>query len=130
MTDITAKIAAILSPSEVALNVGGNSGVEKDDTGYVYETREIRDPDTKEALGEVRLRKLDLLISSVQEKLSIAVVTTYQDSGLKSGAATVRRRKRITDDPSEERKGEIVLVFTGEPVVIKHENKPAVEEFP
>jgi len=132
VTDIPAKVAAVLSSSEVALNVGSNDGVQKDDTGFIYEIRAIKDPDTKEDLGSVRLRKLDLRITSVQSKLSTAVATTYQDAGPRASVTTVRRRKIITDDPSEEKKGEIVLVFVGEPVIIRRsdESKQAAEEPP
>jgi hypothetical protein len=129
MTEITAKVADILTLSQVVLNVGTTSGVKKDDEGFIYEIREILDPDTKESLGSLRIRKLDLRVTVVQSRICVATVTSYVDTVARpTSAATVRRRRTITTDPEEERKGEIVYVGIGEPVIIRQQDETRSEK--
>jgi len=121
MKEVTAKVADILTLSEVALNVGSDLGVKKGDDAAIYEHREIKDPDTKEVLGSVRIRKLRLKITSTQNKMSTAVVTSYQEqanAGNLVSAALVRTRQLITSDPSEARAGRVIYVKPGDPATV------------
>lgn len=72
---VTGKVATILSDREIALNVGTNHGVSLDDVVTLTELVDVKDPDTKESLGSVRLVKLRLRISMATERYSVATVT-------------------------------------------------------
>ena len=120
MKDIQAKVAEVLTRSEVALNVGSDRGVEKGNEAEIYEVRQIKDPDTKEALGSVRVRKLSLRITSVEKKMSVAVVTSSQETNAENmvSAALIRARHVITTDRSETKAGRIIYVRPGDPVTV------------
>ena len=75
---ITGKIARILNSREVALNIGKEQGVQ---SGMLFEIlspnqSEIRDPDTGAMLGSVALPKVKVMITRVQDKVSVA--STYR----------------------------------------------------
>jgi hypothetical protein len=120
MKDIEAKVAEVLTRSEVALNVGSDRGVEKGNTVVLYEVRQIKDPDTKEVLGSVRIRKLSLRITSAEKKMSTAVVTSSQETNAENmvSAALVRARHVITTDPTEARAGRIIYVRPGDKATV------------
>ena len=71
---IRGKVAEILSPLQVAVNVGQNHGVKP---GMLFDIlskkgRGIKDPDSGEELGSVGLPKARVRISDVYEKFSVA----------------------------------------------------------
>ncbi len=76
MSEVEAKVAAIISEAYLALNAGAKTGVEVDDIVQLFRAVEVVDPETQEPLGRVNLPKLTLRITQVQERLSVAVVTT------------------------------------------------------
>lgn len=43
----------------------------------VIEDEEIRDPDTREVLGSIDRPKVELQVTHVQEKLSVAIIRTW-----------------------------------------------------
>lgn len=76
----TAKVAAIITESQVALNAGSNEGVQVGDEVTLYKVVQVADPETKEPLGTVAVPKLELRVEHVQEKLSVASVTEEYDA--------------------------------------------------
>ena len=71
---IRGKVAEILSPIEVALNVGENDGVKP---GMLFDIlakrgRGIKDPDSGEELGSIGLPKARVRIFDVHERFSVA----------------------------------------------------------
>ncbi|ROS33765.1 FlgT C-terminal domain-containing protein [Curtobacterium sp. PhB78] len=72
MRKITAKVAKVLSKSEIAINVGENVGVEENNKVKVMRQIDIFDPESSESLGSITRTVLTLDVVSVQEKLAIA----------------------------------------------------------
>ncbi|MEU5725051.1 hypothetical protein ABZ783_24970 [Micromonospora sp. NPDC047738] len=131
MSEIRAKVAAIVSEHQLALNLGSNNGVEVDDVVEVIREVEVDDPDTKERLGVVRLIRLRLKVNHVQEKLCVALVTDQyvaQQTGV--GLASLvpnRRLKKVTSTYKEGQVGEFCVITLGETAVIK-KKEPAEKE--
>jgi hypothetical protein len=72
MIETPAKVAQILSASEIAVNVGQDHDVSQGDDVVVWRKVDIRDPETAEVLGSINRQKLRLKISFVEERFSIA----------------------------------------------------------
>jgi hypothetical protein len=72
--EIEAKIAAVLSETEVAVNAGTNKGVQLGDAVTFWKITEVKDPDTKEHLGSVRTPVLRMSVSVVRDLMAVAVV--------------------------------------------------------
>lgn len=72
--EISAKIATVLNDQMMAVNVGSDEGVDEGDSVILWETVTVTDPDTHEPLGDVRLKKLSMMVVSVQPKLAVATV--------------------------------------------------------
>jgi hypothetical protein len=124
-----AKISAIASESQLALNTGSSAGVRKGDLVTLYRQVDVTDPDSGEELGTVSFPRLTLRVNHVQDKLSVAIVTDFETVREQPFDVTsVRRLKRVTLDPREENKG-TVLVEIGESVVIRREPKPEEPPF-
>lgn len=92
MPRIEAKIAAIVSSTTVALNVGSNAGVE---AGYYvdfFRVVEVVDPDTKENLGSVSVLKGQAKVVHVQERMCVAETQyTFDDGPLSALLPTMAR---------------------------------------
>lgn len=73
---IRGKVAQVLSQRELAMNVGSEQGVEEGMKFDVMGSADIRDPDTKEVIGNIERSKLRVRVSYVQEK--VAVATTFR----------------------------------------------------
>lgn len=74
MAEIRAQVARIISGSEIAVNAGTKSGVQKGDSVTVWRTVEIEDPETGESLGSYLRSQLHLQVSFVEERFSLAEV--------------------------------------------------------
>lgn len=113
--EVQAKVAEVLSSREVALNVGIKSGVQLDSRVVIWRTIQVRDPDTKERLGEVKLEKLHLRVREVSDRFCIAITlprTTFNGGGwFHGGAATIRMASGSKGDDA-------VLVEVGDPATI------------
>jgi hypothetical protein len=72
--EIKAKVAAVLSETQVAVNAGSKKGIQLGDAVTFWKVTEVQDPDTKEHLGSVRTVVLRLSISEVSELMAIAIV--------------------------------------------------------
>lgn len=122
MTDLTAKVAAFVSDTLLALNAGENKGVQEGDQVIIYRKVEIEDPDSKEPLGAVRVPKLHLRVNHVQDKLCVAMVTDREGSSSLSQVLPNAPLKQIVQEakPSNKQpRGRLVPVALGEEVVIK-----------
>ena len=76
---ISGKVAAILNPRELAINIGTNKGVNIDMIFRVMGESILKDPDSGEKLGSVRYEKGKVKIVKVEEKFSIArTFETYE----------------------------------------------------
>jgi len=74
MADISAKVAAVVSPTQLAFNAGSEHGVQKNQNVMLYRVVTVMDPDTKQDLGSVRVPKLRLRVNHVEEKFCVATV--------------------------------------------------------
>lgn len=129
---ITGKVAAILSPRELAINRGSDDGVQKGMKFAVLDAsvREIRDPDTDEVLGSLKREKVRVEVIEVEEKFSVAhtfersgssspglagVAAMFQAAAASSGSARTKTLRRA--DSSWERLDEKdSYVGVGDPV--------------
>lgn len=73
-TPIRGKVARILNSRELAINVGSDDGVTVGMRFDVLDRRgdEIKDPDTSEVLGSVSRPKVQVEVSTVQPRFSLA----------------------------------------------------------
>ena len=84
---ISAKIAEIINKTKIAINKGYKDGVKKGMEFIIYnEGAPIYDPSTKEQLGKVEIVKGRVVVSHVQEKISIAETPKYSVSTLNTFA--------------------------------------------
>lgn len=76
------KIAAILSETEVIINVGRIDGAENGQEFYIIDTegRVIKDPDTDVVLGRFEGYKGKLIIKKVEDGFSYCETPTYYKS--------------------------------------------------
>lgn len=130
MRTINAKVATVLSATEIALNVGADQGVQVDDKVRLYRLVRVIDPDSKEDLGGVQLTKLNLKVHHVQARLCTAIVTDTEPSDVASifDVTKARRLKEIATQSSRNRPN-AVLVGVGEPAVIESRQAPEDELF-
>lgn len=100
MNEIRAKIADVLSDTQLVLNKGTNQGVKLDSDVICYTSHAIKDPDTGESLGGFRRIRLRLKVTYVQDRLCIATVTQYMDAGDKIDLMVVPRQLlKVTSGP-------------------------------
>ena len=77
---VRGKVARILSETQLVLNVGANHGVEHGMTFIIFEEGEdVTDPDSGESLGLLEWVKAEVVVSHVQESLSIAESKVIED---------------------------------------------------
>ena len=98
---VSGKVTTIVTPEQLAINVGATSGVSMDDLVTLFRTIDIYDPDNQEHLGSVNLAKLNLKVTLLSEKFSVATVTDRvkpQPSSTKVYAQRSTPLKTITSD--------------------------------
>jgi hypothetical protein len=78
---IEAKVAAVIPPTDVAVNVGTDGGVKPGDTLVVYFSVTINDPDTHEELGGVEYRRGSYKVTAVGKRWAVASITDTVPSG-------------------------------------------------
>ena len=127
MTSISAKVAAIITESQVAFNIGSDVGVKIGDTATYYESMTIKDPDSHETLGTIGVERLRFRIDHVQEKLSTGAVTTLQHN-VRTGVAS-SRRMQIAASKIEEETGVSIKLAVGDRVTIEISEKKGGAEF-
>jgi hypothetical protein len=117
--EIDAKVAAILTPYEIALNVGSDAGVTEGCAVTAWNDVEVIDPDTKAPLGAVRLSKLQFTVNLVEPGFSTAVTNaTSTDFASTALLWSFAKQKRMAtprygkeDDPVSVQVGEAVTVY-------------------
>ena len=82
---IRGKVARVLNPREVAINVGTTNGVAVGMYFDIVGRADIKDPDTKEALGSIDRPKVRVRVTEVKERLSVA--STYQGKRVNVGGS-------------------------------------------
>lgn len=117
--EIDAKIATLLSDIRLAVNVGSLAGVAKGDQVVLFQTITVKDPDSGEPLGEVKLTTLRMSIEDVQERLAVAVVPneSISISRMMTQIVTPKRIASLTDDPFNADSSK-VLAARGQSVVV------------
>jgi hypothetical protein len=74
MIKIDARVAKLLSDSEIAINAGSLEGVRDGDDVTVWREVEITDPVTDESLGTVLRSRLHLTVTFLEERFCLAKV--------------------------------------------------------
>ena len=69
---IRGKVARVLNPREVAINVGATNGVAVGMYFDIVGREDIKDPDTEEVLGSLDRPKVRVQVTEVKERLSVA----------------------------------------------------------
>lgn len=111
------KVAKIISPTEIAVNLGEDHGVGLGNLARVQEVVEVTDPDSGESLGSVLVTKLTLKVTLVLPKMCVGLITdNIEPSG--SGLGLFPSRKHATDRPGAADK-RTVHVKIGAPVSIQ-----------
>lgn len=72
--ELEALVAEVLDVYRLALNAGSSKGVSEGDDVVVWRLVDVKDPETQEILGTVRLDHVKLTVSFVDEKYSVASV--------------------------------------------------------
>lgn len=128
--DVTeAKLATIVTDTEVAFNVGEKGGVRTNDLVTLYDRVPVNDPDSGRPLGSVRVPRLNLKVYMVSENFCVARVTDRVKSrtaSLFGDAATVRALKKVrlakgAWTGSEDDADAVVEVEIGETVMIRRD---------
>lgn len=125
---ISGRVAQVISPFEVAFNIGSNDGVREGDIATLYRVITVEDPESKEPLGKVRRPTIRFRIIEVQPQLSVG--ETFEREGSALDALTLSlsdpdaTRKRVTTDKANtDRK--TTLVKLGQSVTVHHPKKKA-----
>jgi len=100
--ELEAKVARVMSATTIAINVGENAGVESGNEVVVWRHVDVKDPDTKESLGTVRLQNLRLTVSDVYERFALARVDTGSNilAGMFKPSKIIASSSRALDEDS------------------------------
>jgi len=69
---LTGKVAELLGQYRIAINIGKNSGVEKDMEFIVLGKKSILDPDSHKKLGTYKYHKAQVQVIQVEDDYSVA----------------------------------------------------------
>jgi hypothetical protein len=118
--EVRAKVAGIVTETQVAFNAGIDAGVRDGDLAQIIKVVEITDPDSGDLLGTVRIVRLNLKIHHVQQKLSVGLVTDYEtlNNVLRITAGQQRKRKTVTLEKFPSMPESVVKISLGETAVI------------
>jgi len=112
------KAATIVSPTQLAINLGKDTGVEVGDIVYVRRSVNIQDPDGSGSLGILHQTRLRLKITTVADGFSVATVTEPAPRvGTMLEITRVNRTKTIAEYDSQSNES-AVWVVPGEPVAV------------
>jgi hypothetical protein len=122
---IAGKVATILSDHEVAFNVGSEKGVRSGGIATVSRVVEIRDPDTRDKLGEILVPKMRFKITIVEPLMSVgqSYESVSRESPPQEDFSSLLRRnprvlRRVTREPTKENWSTVHL-RPGDPVSIE-----------
>lgn len=113
MPDVTAKLATVIDPGQLAFNAGSREGIRVGTIANMYRTVEVTDPVTNEPLGAVRVPKLGLRVNFVEEKFCVAEVTDTVNNDLTAVGTLFATRKKVTTTRGAAR-SDTVFVEIGE----------------
>ena len=116
---IAARVAAVVSDSEVAINVGAHQGVQADDVVVVMRTFQIADPDTGRPIGEVTRPKLRLRVVEVQPDLAVAKSIEPVEVRIDIISAFARARTKGVTSDSAAAGPDVVFVARGDLVFVE-----------
>ena len=126
---LTAKVAQILSRTDLVFNKGKEDGIE---VGMKFAVlapikHEINDPDTGDLLGTVDIAKTVLKVVRVENKLAIARTFRSRQTGFSSIVLGLngtkneilksdeeRTERRFSDEDSKISRGDTAIQYTGE----------------
>jgi hypothetical protein len=77
---IKGKIAEVIPPHDIALNIGSDAGVGEGDEVTVHETISVLDPDSQAELGRVEYERGSFKVLLVAPAFSIATIDDYMPS--------------------------------------------------
>jgi len=119
VTVAKAKTATIVSPTQLAINAGGDQGIQLGDAVIVRKTVTVTDPDSRAQLGVVHLTRLRLAVTTVADSFAVGTVTDEIPSNIFSALDLSRssRLKTIVGYESEATDAS-VFVQPGEPVIV------------
>jgi hypothetical protein len=120
---IVGKVAGLVSPTQITINLGTKQGVNLGDIVTVYKQVDVEDPDTKQKLGSMRFTKVKLAVELIAELYSLAqtfpVPSTDLTSILSRTTGAGPARQRMTLDPT----GPGVTIAIGDPVYVERPEK-------
>ena len=125
--EVEAKVAEVLPPYEVVLNVGQKAGVKAGHIVTIWRTVEIKDPVSKARIGSVRRPKLRMEITEVQENLSIAQSIEFIADPLDTFFGSMQRpkgRKRVVPGAARDTEEEASIAVGDSATVQSPTEKP------
>jgi hypothetical protein len=122
MPEIDAKVARLIDEYRVALNAGAEQGVRQGAGVTLWRFVQVKDPDTKEILGEVGVDALRLRVEDVHPRFCVARVASETNFLVNWGLP----RKKIQGAPNEIENA--VRVNVGDAVTITVPSKEAVQD--
>ena len=123
-----AKVATVLSASLIALNLGSAAGIREGDKVRLHNSIAVSDPDTAEELGTVRLIRATFSVTSVQERICVAVI----EDRIPNAAGNFfdpPKRKTITASAADA-DAKSLFVQLGEEAVVVRAVEPQSDEPP
>ena len=104
---LTGKVAELLDQYRIAINIGKNSGVEKDMEFIVLGEKSIRDPDSHKKLGTYKYHKVRVQVVQVEDDYSVASTKSTQTVAFGSPGSwlypKVTRQKLSSKEPTFDR---------------------------
>lgn len=96
------RVVKIIDDMNVVLNCGKNQCISLNDKFQIYskKTENIIDPDTNESLGELRMVKATVQVTSIFEKMCVCQNTKTFSSAF-GLATTFEKRLSLNIDPSQ-----------------------------
>ena len=123
--NIVGKVAGLVSPTQITINIGRKQGVNVGDIVTVYRKVDVEDPDTKQPLGSLRFTKVRLTVELAAELYSLAQtfpLTADLYSQFFSRTGAVPPRQRITLGAATE--SGMVRIEIGDPVYVERPERP------
>jgi hypothetical protein len=133
---IEGKVAAVIPPFDIALNVGSREGVEEGSIALVYFVVEIKDPDTTEKLGAVQYIRGRFRVSLLSDTYCVATITdpdfVASSSIFYTNLAPTPRLKQVIERGPGQRVDErslagTVAIAVGDPVYFEPVGAPKSE---
>ncbi len=123
---ISARVAGIISRTEVAFTAGSEKGVAEDDLAVIFRDIEVRDPDSNEVIGVVKRPILRFRITEVQPRMSVGQTFEHVGGDDENPFALFGQGRKVvtvTSSPNAVARG-VVYVPVGAPVEIDHDDLP------